>query len=365
MLEFITIEELEKMELVDLYRYLDELNEKIKPHTIEFNEIPMEFKYRTKIEMTDLKDYFHFDHKNRKYVFPQLYDDFRGFSFLGHEPLPAKGFFWKVTVTHNTYQFGLLYMLFELKKVGPSSDLRYLGDRTVFKDEYEMFYDFESDMYVHVSKKNKEDIDQFNHRRHLYSLVLEKLENLNNEYKVNLEKAVKVLGLHTNRNMTEVKRLKALFLEAKKFIKENKQYLRAKVILAQITRQHFLKLLQEMERIERQTDTFIEFLEEFEERNFSSIANRGEFSDALEEKSKLIREFRNSIVQLFVYRDTQSTFFKPKDGFFAFNDERLFENLPQIEIESSLAIISETKNRREQIKKELLITWQKEIEESR
>lgn len=363
-MNFLTIEQLENMELDDIFKHLDEIRQHVANHEISFEEVPKDITYRSKIELKDLSDFFVFEHENNRYQFPKIQEqeEFEGVSFLGHEPLPIKGFYWSTSAVEKKYEFGLLYQLFELKKISPASDLKYLGDRTVVKQEYDMYFDFEKGHYIHVKSKNVDDYEEFNRRRLLYSTVLQRLEKKNDQYKQNLEKSVKILGLHTNRTMTDIPSLTRLFSMAKQFIDENMKFLRSKVLLTQITEEHYLTLKKEMETISNQVPMRIQWLKEFQEKGYKSIANYGDFEDKLVEKSRLIFDFQQRVVQLFGYRDVGSVHFKPKDGFIGLNEHRLFENLPQIEVESSLAVHSETRNKREQQKRELFLQWHKEKE---
>ena len=361
-MDFLTSVQLELMEIEDIFQHLDKVNEQVTIHEIRFEEVPKELLHRTKLESKDLKSFFEFDHQRLVYQFPHIdqQEKFEGVTFMGHRPLPVKGFFWKTSLSLKMYEFGLLYMLFELKKISPASDLSHLGDRTVFKEEYDLMYDFDTNQYVHVQPKNEEDYEEFNERRQLYAVLLERLEKDNDIYKNNLQEAVNVLGIHTNRTLSDVKVIKKLFQYTKNFMDQNIKHIRSKVFLAQITKDHFLVLKNEMEAIAHQVPMKLKWLEEFEVKNYRSIANYGGFDMELEEKSKLIHQFQLRIVQLFVYRDSKSVHFKTKDGFIGINEDRLFENLSQIEVESSLAIRSETRNKREQEKRELFLEWKRE-----
>lgn len=359
LMELITKEQLKSMEIGELMIYLDTLKGEMAkhPYYIIHEELPSTFKYRNEIGIDVLRDYFEIDQETRTYKFPMLNEQkgYKGIDFLGHASIPPKGFFWNTKVTVKEMEFGLMKITFELIKIGPGTDLMYLSDRTVLKQEYPFYFDFDQKTYVHPGKKNKDSLEEYERRMELYSCLLEKLEEDNDIYRTNLEVAAKIIGVHTNFTETRVKNLAKLFRCYLDFANDNLKYLSIKLMLAQITQEHYMELKKHLHKLQMQVEQHLGYLLEFELVNVTSIVDRYDVFDTnLKEKAELIEKFRNDLVKMFRHRDVEDTFFKKEDGFYDFNELRLFENVVQIEIEASLAKTNERRFARDKAKQDLL-----------
>lgn len=342
-MNFIGEEEIIHKDLGDLFSYLEEIKSQVLPFELTFEPVSDVLLINDEISMDDLKDVFVFNHGERQYRFPSANEKkkYDGLSFLGHETLPAKGFFWEFETIIEPFPFGIIDVTFSIKRIGLATDLKHIGERNVFKQDYPFYYDFESGVYVQVSLKGN-TAPEYLKRKKLYAHLRKRLEDENLIYRSKLEAAAKELGKQGWLTETSIPKVRSLFSNYIGFIADFRKYFLIKLMYAQVDQDHYDRLVKHIDRLVIDANLGLESLETFENRGWERFIQTDIRQDDLLKLGKQLQGVRNEIAQFFFHQDKLKVGYKKMDGYFSYNEERLFENPVQIEVENSRQIHSQT-----------------------
>lgn len=370
-MEILTATELENKAFEELLVYFDSIKKELLEFQLNYVGVDELLLTKDVITIVDLKDYFDLDHENRKYTFPMVneYDSYKNKTFLGHQILPAKGFFWKFDVDIKYLSFGIVDVVFNVYKMGLATDMKHWSDKFVFKQEYPFYFDFELKQYVQVNRPTKKEMEEgvssegyleYLNRKELHLHFEKRLEKENYVYQKNLEEASKVMGQGGWYTNTKIESVRSLFDRYLEFLETNKKYLGVKVHFNQIDQLHYERLSEHMENLKVRVVEGLLILEELEMEKHTEFMTTDLYYDPKwKPKTEIISGIRDSIVKFFRYRDRKDLYFKVDDGYFDYTDNRLFENPVLIEVENCKSIYSENRSSRQIEKSEILETMNK------
>ena len=370
-MDFIGEKEIIHKDLGDLFSYLEEIKEQLLPFELTFEPISDVLLINDGISMDDLKDVFVFNHAERQYCFPSANEKkkYDGLSFLGHETLPAKGFFWEFETIVEPFPFGIIDVTFSIKRIGLATDLKHIGEKVVFKQDYPFYYDFEKNVYVQVAKKKKgqmtPELTEYLKRKNLYAHLRKRLEDENLIYRNKLEAAAKEFGKQGWLTEPSIPKVRSLFTDYISFIADIRKYFLIKLMYSQVDQEHYDRLLKHIDRLVSNANWGLQSLETFENRGWERFIQTDIRQDDLLKLGKQLQGVRNEIAQFFFHQDKLKVGYKKMDGYFSYSEDRLFENPVQIEVENSRQIHSQTLTTRREGKQETLIETLKNDKKSK
>lgn len=356
--------ELQTRPLNELFNYLDELKKQTKQYKLLYKEVDELLLELDEIDFEEhLAKLFESDHEKGEYVFPfaEQQKKYNGEKFLEHDILPAKGFFWRFEIIKKEFPFGLVEVTFQMQKVGLASDMKHWGENRVFKEDYKYYYDYENKRYVHVNmKRDSEEKTTYQERKMLYMHLRLRLEKENQTYLRLLEEAAIEL---TEQKFIFERKTENLRKKFFRFIQQTnmlKKYLPIKIIFNQIDTEHLKHINIHLDQLLKDAEECLEYLRKYEEKGYNDVLGDSfsrditykDLHESLE--TKKILETRDKIAEMFRMKNPSAVETRPMDGYFDYDDNRLYENIVQIEIEQARQLHSETRTSR-RIEKENLL----------
>lgn len=358
------VHELQSRPLHELFAYLDELKKQTKEYKISYYEVDELLLELDEIDFAEhLGKTIQSDHKKGEYVFPfaDQQKAYKDKTFLGHDILPAKGFFWRFETIKKEYPFGLVDVRFQMLKVQLASDMKHWGESRVYKEDKQYYYDYENERFVHVNtKRDSEEKAKWEERKALYLQLRKRLENENQTYLYQLEHAAKELGDHLLFTETNTKILRKKLFTFTQACKKLTVYLPIKTIFNQIDDQHFEHIKKHLHTLLKEAEECLEFLRDYEEKGYEDIMGSPYATDLRyielhqSHETHRIKEARDKVVAMFRMKNPSVLDTRPLDGYYAYDTNRLYENLVQIEIEQARQLQSETRTTRRNEKANLL-----------
>lgn len=282
-----------------------------------------------KIMADDLKEYYEFHPEEHRYGFPyvdQKKDEEE--YFLGIYPVMASvGFFWRIDVEKRIRPYGLLDTVLKIKKITrKDSDNRFEQEQVVYKEEKNFIYDYEKDVYIQINpdKRNNPNTMDYMARDTAYETLMIRLIKEDKNYREKLGLLVRRIlddeQFLTMKTQDEIKRIFEGWISD---ILEVKDLFLLKFLFSHTDQENYLL-------IEKKLGEILDILTLWTH----NLSGSGKFKNTDPLYSKLIKDV-NRVLDLFNPRTEKVL--KGKEvsmvGFHDYDENRLYENLPQIEME--------------------------------
>ncbi|MGM2612126.1 hypothetical protein [Bacillus cereus group sp. BceL008] len=351
-MRFPTHEEIENLELSELIDIMLATSDK-REFQITYQEVPSYFSQKNEMGIDDVKECFNFDVQNCTYQFPYIEerDTIEVQEFLGRRTVPAKDFFWSMKTTKEEKMFGIVDVTFRINKVSvKTNEERFEQTQTVFKDQTFYYYDYEQGVYVQINKKGKENDNTLEYKRRvqLMEMCFERLEKENNAYLKLLESA--------SIDLTERKKEPHFVAEFIEYFTNYEAhfailepFLPLKMLFNHTDSENYQRICSFLERLKISVSKTLTTLRKMQTNGIT---------DDLREPQH-VKEFtsfqnvKKEIQKMFSLREEKEQTGKRKviihktDGFYDWDENRMYPNLIQIETSRFFKNIPGTKEQRE------------------
>ncbi|MET3065100.1 hypothetical protein ABXV20_27560 [Bacillus paranthracis] len=360
-MQFVTEEEIQSLELETLIsRMLATFNK--KEFEIEFIDVPSYFRFKEMMGIDDVKEFFKFDVQNAIYTFPFL--DERELmnvpTFKEKRILPPKGFFWVLKTEKEEKMFGIVDVMFTINKVLiKPNDERYEQMNVVFRDEKNFYLDYEKGEYVQVNKKqpSNENTHEYLRRIELKDKCFERLGEENDRYLEILSIASEHLIDRTT--LYTVEGFHTYFQDYLAIYESIKDYLALKMLFNQTDVVNYSRIKTYLEDLNTNVSERINDLSELKEQGITGDLREDDmkpylsYFNSFENTRKKIRNMFRYRDEIVMKRKRAQDPAKTMDGFYAFDEKRMYPNLTQIENDYSYKNEAGTKEQRIKSIKEL------------
>ncbi|HFJ9368788.1 hypothetical protein [Bacillus cereus group sp. BY6-1LC] len=360
-MQFVTEEEIQSLELETLISRMLATFIK-KEFEMEFVDVPSYFRFKEIMGIDDVKGFLKFDVPNAIYIFPSL--DERELmnvpTFKEKRILPPKGFFWVLKTEKEEKMFGIVDVMFTINKVSiKPNDERYEQMNVVFRDEKNFYFDYEKSEYVQVNKKqaSNENTQEYLRRIELKDKCFERLGEENDRYlEILLNASEHLVDKNT---LYTVEGFHTYFQDYLAIYESIKDYLALKILFNQTDVSNYSHIKTYFEDLNANVSERI--------TDFAELKEQGIIGDLRENDMKPYLSYFNSfentrkkIRNMFRYRDEfvmktkkAQDPLKKMDGYYAFDEKRMYANLMQIENDYSYKTQAGTKEQREKAVREL------------
>lgn len=360
-MQFVTEEEIQSLELETLIsRMLDTFVK--KEFELEFVDVPSHFRFKEIMGIEDVKEFIKFDVPNAIYTFPSL--DERELmnvaTFKEKKILPPKGFFWVLKTEKEEKMFGIVDVMFTINKVSiKANDERYEQMNVVFRDEKNFYFDYEKKEYVQVNKKQltNENTQEYLRRIELKDKCFERLGEENDRYLEILLNSSEHLVDRTT--LYTVEGFHTYFQDYLAVYESIKGYLALKILFNQTDVVNYSRIKTYFKDLNTNVSERIGELVELKAKGVTGDLREDVMKPYLSYYDSFTKA-RKKIRNMFRYRDENVMKTKraqdPKkttDGFYEWDDTRMYANLMQIENDYSYKNEAGTKEQREKAVKEL------------
>lgn len=349
---FPTHEEIETLDLEELIDIMLATSDK-REFIIKKQEVPSHFSQKDEMGIDDVKEFFGFDVPKCTYQFPHIEerDTIEVTEFLGRRTVPAKDFFWSMKVIKEEKMFGIVDVTFKINKVYvKSNEERFEQIQTVFKDQTFYFYDYEQEQYVQINKKGKENdnTQEYKRRVQLMEMCFERLEKENNSYLKLLETASVDLTKRT-KEPHYVDEFIEYFTNYQAHFAILEPFLPLKILFNHTDSTNYQRICTFLERLKNLVSESLTTLKKMQKNGIL---------DDLREPQH-VKEFtsfqyvKKEIQKMFRLREEQEQTGKRKvvvektDGFYEWDEDRMYSNLVQIETSRFFKNAPGTKEQRE------------------
>lgn len=351
-MRFLTHEEIENLELSELIDIMLATSDK-REFQITYQEVPSHFSQKDEMGIDDVKECFNFDVPNCTYQFPYIEerDTIEVTEFLGRRTIPAKDFFWSMKVVKEEKMFGIVDVTFRINKVSvKTNEERFEQTQTVFKDQTFYFYDYEQGVYVQINKKGKENdnTQEYKRRVQLMEMCFERLEKENNAYLKLLESASIDLTERT-KEPHFVGEFIEYFTNYQAHFAILEPFLPLKTLFNHTDSENYQRICSFLDRLKISVSETLTTLRKMQTNGISDDLREPQHVEAFTD----FQDVKKRIKKMFALREEKEQTGKRKvivhktDGFYDWDENRMYPNLIQIETSRFFKNIPGTKEQRE------------------